>query len=78
MGLLIRNIKGLVQVEDDPRPKVSGKDMSAFNYISDAFLYLEKGRITDFGSMSHLPGRQKDSKYVVSQEIDATGRFVFP
>jgi imidazolonepropionase len=78
MGLLIRNIKGLVQVEDDPRPKVSGKDMSVFNYISDAFLYLEKGMITDFGSMSDLPGPQKDSKYVVSQEIDATGRFVFP
>jgi imidazolonepropionase len=78
MGLLIRNIKELIQVEDDPRLKVCGKDMSLINTVSNAYLYIKGGLISDFGPMSLLkdkPGLQDSSK---NMTIDATGKFVFP
>ena len=49
MGLLIKNIKGLIQVEDDPKVKVSGKEMSLIDTVSNAYLYIEGDLISDFG-----------------------------
>ncbi|MBN2864292.1 MAG: imidazolonepropionase [Bacteroidales bacterium] len=77
MGLFIKNIKGLVQVEDRPGSRVSGKNMSLINNISDAYLILESGKITDFGTMRDLARKQvKDRPDDI--KIDASGRFVFP
>ncbi len=73
MGLLIRNIKELVQIEEEPRHRVCGNEMSVINTIPDAWLYIEGDRITDFGKMKNIPG-----KYDKTEIIDVTGRFVFP
>jgi len=78
MGLLIKNIKELIQVEDDPKLKVCGKEMSLIGTISDAYLYLEGGLITDFGPMSLLIGNQRLSDPSENTIIDASGKFVFP
>lgn len=77
-GLLIKNIRCLVQTEDVIRTKVAGKKMSELNTINNAFLYLKDGLISEFGSM-------KDSAYdkIVNENtdkeiIDAAGKCVFP
>ena len=49
-GLLIKNIKCLVQTEDIVRLKVCGTEMSQLGTLSDAFLYIKDGLIHDFGS----------------------------
>jgi imidazolonepropionase len=78
MGLLIKNIKGLIQVEDDPKLKVCGKEMSLIGTISDAYLYLDGSLISDFGPMSLLKGNQRLSDPSGNTIIDASGKFVFP
>lgn len=78
MGLLISNIKGLVQTEDIPRLKVSGKEMATLDTIAGAFVFMENGLISSFGPMDEIdrliPGVTSGEHRV----IDATGRFVFP
>ena len=71
-SLLIKNIKCLVQVEDDPRLKVSGKNMAKLPFIENAFLIISDGIIDSFGKMEELV---QGSEFRI---IDATGRFVFP
>ncbi|RXQ93963.1 imidazolonepropionase [Ancylomarina salipaludis] len=78
MKLLIKNIKRLVQVEDEPRRWVAGADMAKLNCIDDAFLLIDEGKIEDFGSMSAMPDFDEMEGADVMQEIDATGRMVFP
>lgn len=74
--LLIKNIKCLVQVGEDHVEKVSGTGMSELKTIKDAFLLIEDGLISSFGTMK---GNEKMlSGYYDLQVIDATGRFVFP
>lgn len=73
MSILIKNIKKLIQVEENPRLFVAGKDMAHLNSLSDAWLYIEKGRIAAFGKMN-----EHDSSLVPDEIIDATGRMVFP
>jgi len=72
MSIIIKNIKSLVQVEEQPRLKVSGADMSRLNTLENAWLLLEDGLISDFGTMDRLP------KGFFKEELDASGRFVFP
>ncbi len=78
MGLLIKNIKGLVQTEKHPSTRICGKEMSFINTISEAYLYIEDGKISDFGSMSNLPQKFSSSLNAETKVIDASGRFVFP
>jgi imidazolonepropionase len=70
--LLIKNIKGLVQVRDKAITRVAGAAMAELPVLEDAFLVLDRGVISDFGTMRTIPEIQ------AAQEIDATGRFVFP
>ena len=53
-GILIKNIKSLVQVEENPRIKVQGSEMSQIQTIDNAYLYIEEELISDFGPMSEL------------------------
>jgi imidazolonepropionase len=78
MRLYVKNIKGLVQTEEKPKLKVYGRDMSILNTISDAYLIIENGLITDFGSMKDLNDKQNQSIFRNKETIDASGRFVFP
>ena len=78
MKLLIKNIKRLVQVEEEPRNWVAGEQMSHLNCIDNAFLLMDGERIEDFGPMQQLDQVESLEEADVLQEIDATGRMVFP
>ncbi len=51
MTILIKNIKELIQVEDTPKLKVSGKAMTKLKTIKNAWLLIEGDKIKDFGKM---------------------------
>ncbi len=78
MQLLIKNIKCMVQVENNPKLLVKGREMSELDTISDAFILIEDGLIKDFGTMRQLSQQPliNDDPNVV--EINASGKFVFP
>ena len=76
-GILIKNIKSLVQVEENPRIKVQGSEMSQIQTIENAYLYIEGELISDFGPMSELAQKKQDPP-VKTVEIDAGGKMVFP
>jgi imidazolonepropionase len=73
MSILIKNIKSLVNVMDQPGPWVAGPDMSELNTLEDAYLLMENGKISDFGKMDNIP-----HKDFGGEVIDAGGRMVFP
>jgi imidazolonepropionase len=70
--LLIRNIKGLVQVRSKGIDVLRGPEMADLPIQSDAYLAITAGLISGFGSMAELPRVQ------ASRVIEATGRFVLP
>jgi imidazolonepropionase len=77
-GLLIKNIKCLIQTEDVTKLKVCGNEMSEINSITDAFLFIRDGFISDFGKMKDLqPGNILAENSQV-EIVDAIGRLVFP
>ncbi|PKP22993.1 MAG: imidazolonepropionase [Bacteroidetes bacterium HGW-Bacteroidetes-21] len=78
MNFLIINIKELVQVEDKPHAWVAGSQMSKVKTIKDAFLYVEGGRIIDFGPMKKLGEKGDRYQIMCKSIIDASGRMVFP
>lgn len=72
MATLFKNIKELIQVRTEPISFVSGKAMSELPTIKNAFLIVENGLISDFGSMKNCP------KIDFSEVIDATGKMILP
>ncbi|MBE3141320.1 MAG: imidazolonepropionase [Thermoplasmata archaeon] len=77
-GLLIKNIKCLVQIEVVPKLKVCGNEMSELNTVSEAFLYISDGLISDFGKMEDLSTGKILTENPRVKIIDAAGRLVFP
>lgn len=75
MSILIRNIKSLVQAEQGANRKgrVYGKEMADLPSIDNAWLWIEKGLIKDFGTMDSLSSEVK-----ANEVIDATGKLVLP
>lgn len=71
MDLLITNIKELVQVDDNPKSRMCGKEMAELKTIKNAFVYLKNGIIEDYGNMENCPEN-------VNSGIDAKGKLVFP
>ena len=74
MMILIKNIKELVQIEDSPKMKVSGKEMSKLNILRNAWLTIEGDRISNFGTGDPPVF---DSIHQ-NDTIDASGKLVFP
>ena len=72
MGLYIKNIKELIQVEEQPALYRAGKDMQIMHTIQDAWLKIENDIIADFGGMSNFLPQADDTI------IDAEGGMVFP
>ena len=72
MRTLIKNIKGLYQVEDNPRMAVCGSDMAELPCIENAYLIAQDGIIEDCGRMEDLKEENSDKIY------DAYNRFVLP
>lgn len=72
MTTLIINIKELLQVRDSSILKVSGAEMAILPTIKDAYLVIQNGLISDFGSMNDLPNINPEKC------IDADGKMVLP
>lgn len=72
MDLLIKNIKGLVQVRENNPEKVKGIEMADLPVIKNAYLIIDQGKISGFGEMTSIGDMKSDN------EIDASGKFVFP
>ncbi len=70
--ILIKNIKGLVQVRPDAGKMLQGAAMAELPVLSDAWLTIAGGLISGFGKMETSPPISS------AAEIDAAGRFVFP
>jgi imidazolonepropionase len=75
MKVIIKNIAELVQVEETIQEKVSGAAMKNLGTIKDAFLCMEDGLITDFGTMDNWTGIDDWNN---TEVIDAEGGMVFP
>ncbi len=75
MKTVIKNISELIQTETTPRKWVAGKDMSHISTIKDAFIEVEEGVITSFGSMEDWNGIEDWNNTDI---IDAEGGMVFP
>jgi imidazolonepropionase len=71
-GILIKNIKGLVQVREATPTFLAGVQMQNLPILANAYLYIKDGLISDFGSMEMLTSLMAD------ETIDASGRYVFP
>ena len=78
MAYLIKNIKKLVQVETKPVMLRAGKDMQTVKCIDNAFLLTDGDKIVDFGKMSKLTDEVLNQCKHKIQEVDASGRMVFP
>ena len=72
MRVLIKNIKGLYQIEQTPKMAVCGSDMADLPYIENAYLITQDGIIQDFGRMEDLKEQNADKIY------EAYNRFVLP
>ncbi|SHM18267.1 imidazolonepropionase [Flavobacterium xinjiangense] len=72
MTTLIINIKELLQVRDSSILKVSGAEMAILPTIKNAYLIIQNGHISDFGSMDDLPNINPEKC------IDADGKIVLP
>lgn len=77
-GLLIKNIKCLVQTEEYPKLKICGSGMSSISTITNAYLLIRNGLITDFGQMKDLPESIFLTAKAELEILDASGKFVFP
>ena len=75
MKVIIKNIAELVQVEETIQEKVSGAAMKNLATIKDAFLCMEDGIITDFGTMDNWAGIDDWNN---TEVVDAEGGMVFP
>jgi imidazolonepropionase len=71
-SVLIKNIKALYGIINDASiQKKSGTEMAQLDTIENAYLLIEDGVISDFGSMSNLPETSV-------QTIDANNGYVLP
>jgi imidazolonepropionase len=75
MKTVIKNISELIQTESTPRKWVAGEEMKQLNTIKDAFIEIEDGLISSFGSMEDWNGI---SDWNSTEIIDAEGGMVFP
>ena len=71
MNLLIENIKGLVLVDKEPHHN-SEVAMDYLPVENNAYLFIENGAISEYGSMKEISIERVD------QTIDATGKYVLP
>ena len=73
MKLLIKNIKSLVNIQDESTKFLAGKDLQNLNCINNAYLLIEEDKISDYGKMDELKLNDFDG-----ETLDAEGRLVFP
>ena len=69
--MLLKDIKGLVQVRGKTEKPLKGKEMQELPVLENAWLLMKNGLISDYGTMDKVPD-------IDTETIDCTGRFVFP
>ena len=74
MRLLVSNIKTLAGITGEGVLRLQGAEMRRLGTINDAWLLVEDGKISAFGSMSDMPS----GGFVVDAEVDAQGGTVLP
>ena len=74
MRLLVSNIKTLAGITGEGVLRLQGAEMKRLGTINDAWLLVEDGKISAFGSMSDMPS----GGFVVDAEVDAQGGMVLP
>ena len=74
MRTLISNIKTLVGIDTELKPRLQGAEMSRLGQMDDAWLLVEDGRIASFGLMADWAARGEH----VDVEVDAAGGMVLP
>lgn len=74
MHLLLTNIKQLCNIEtgDKRKPWARGEEMKKLECIEDAWLFIEDGKIKDFGDMEHAHTVQ------ANDILDVKGKVVLP
>tara|TARA_Y100000589_G_scaffold306395_1_gene321086 strand:+ start:26379 stop:27626 length:1248 start_codon:yes stop_codon:yes gene_type:complete len=73
--LLIKNIKGLVQVRENVSSPLCGKEMAELPIIENAWLAVEDDKIVGYGEMADWEGISDWSNLTV---IDAENKYVLP
>lgn len=72
---IIKNIKELVQVQEQVKASVKGSDMGSLNTIKDAWLAIEDDVIVGYGKMIDFPEILDWNELEI---IDVDGKMVFP
>lgn len=70
-NILIKNIAGLVHSKNPINQPLRGEALKQIDLLENAYLMIEDGIISDYGSMDSIPER-------ADGEIDANGGFVLP
>jgi len=70
--MLIKNIKGLLQVRNSDSP-IKGEELDRLPHLEHAYLLIKEGKIAEYGTMDHVP-TVSDRVEV----IDADGKYVLP
>ncbi|MEG2071242.1 MAG: imidazolonepropionase, partial [Bacteroidales bacterium] len=78
MAILVKNIKQLVQVENQPVLLRAGAEMQTLSTIENAFLLTEGDKIVDFGPMKEFSEQKLVGIKGEIDIIDANGKMVFP
>ena len=74
MRLLITNIGILAGIDNHRKLRLSGKEMSQFETLADAWLLVEDGRFSKWGCMAAMPAEGINA----DQTVDAQGGCVMP
>ena len=74
MRLLVTNIKTLAGISGDGKPRLQGAEMKSLGTLDDAWLLVEDGRFSAFGSMQDM----SSCGIVANETIDAQGGTVLP
>lgn len=74
MRLLITNIGILAGIDNHRKLRLSGKEMSRFETLADAWLLVEDGRFSKWGCMAAMPAEGINA----DQTVDAQGGCVMP
>jgi imidazolonepropionase len=75
-NLLITEISSLAGIIENGALKLKGAEMAQFHAIADAWLWIENGKISDYGEMRNLDSSRFES--IAHNRISATDRFVLP
>ncbi|WP_430973985.1 imidazolonepropionase [Sunxiuqinia rutila] len=77
MKVILENIKELVQVEEQARTWVAGKEMKELSVLKDAFLVIDDDQIETYGEMKDFSELLVEGAEMV-MEIDCAGKIVMP